>query len=106
MKLIELFAARNSITESKEMMFKVQQRDDSHSKWEDLADELYTKEEAQEFLDTSDSDDFRVEERAISTDGKVILRPTPKNKKTKDVLARNASPEVHKRNKDFFDKHL
>lgn len=99
MKIAELF-------ETADVKFKVQQRDDVHTEWEDLADELYSRAEAQEFLDTAEIDDPKVEERAISVDGKIKLYPKLKNKKTKDVLARHASPEVHKRNKDFFDKHL
>ena len=97
---------KDFLSEASNLQFKVQQRDDVNPQWEDLADELYSKSEAQEFLDTSDNDDPKVEERAISTDGKVKLYPKAKNKKTKDFLSRNASPEVHKRNADFFAKNL
>jgi len=96
MKLTELFEA--------EKKFILQQRDGKE--WKKLADELYTHDEAQEFLNASKNDDPRVKERAVSVDGKTTLHPHLKNPKTKDVLARHASKEVHKRNADFFDKYL
>lgn len=97
-----------AIVEANEPKFVLQQRWKG-GQWEELDDALFSREEAQQFLDDSPGEeDLDVEERAISTDGKEILRPKKKDTgpKGKDVLARDASPEVHKRNADFFDKNL
>ena len=86
-------------------MFTLQVRHDS-GKWEDVGDGLL-RHEAQEMLDDGIDDEVGVEYRAVSFDKKEVLRPKRKAQpKGKDVLARDASPEVHKRNADFFDKHL
>jgi len=95
-----------AVVEATEPKFVLQQRWKS-GKWEELDDSLLSREEAQEFLDKSPETDSDVEERAISTDGKTILKPNKKPvPKSKDVLAKDASPGVHKRNREFFDKYL
>lgn len=86
--------------------FTLQQRERG-KKWEDLSTEKFTGKEAQEFLDADPEPERDVEFRAISIDAETVLKPTPKRRpRGKDVLARDASPEVHKRNREFFDKHL
>ena len=97
-----------AIVEANEPKFVLQQRWKGGA-WEELDDGLHTRDDAQEFLDNSPGEeDVDVEERAISTDGKEILKPKKKASAPsgKDTLARDASPEVHKRNADFFDKNL
>lgn len=96
-----------AVIESTEPKFVLQQRWQG-GKWEELDDALFSRADAQEFLDNSPETDADVEERAVSTDGKEILRPKKKDAGPhgKDVLARDASPEVHQRNADFFDKHI
>jgi hypothetical protein len=77
--------------------------------WENLANILYSREEAQEALDdNADHGQLDYEERAMGTDGKTVLRATKKPVKSDggDKLSRHMPPEVHKRNKEFFDKHL
>ena len=89
-------------------MFKLQQRS-GNGKWEDLSDEVMSGPEAQEFLDSSPETDPGVEERAVCVDpkNKTVLHPKGKVvPKGKDVLSKDASPAVHKRNREFFDKYL
>jgi hypothetical protein len=86
-------------------MFTLQVRHDN-GKWEDVGDGLL-RHEAQDMLDDDIDAEVGVEYRAISFDKKEVLRPKRKAQpKGKDVLARNASPEVHQRNAEFFKKHL
>jgi hypothetical protein len=86
-------------------MFTLQVRHDN-GKWEDVGDGLL-RHEAQDMLDDDIDAEVGVEYRAISFDKKEVLRPKRKAQpKGKDVLARDASPEVHRRNAEFFKKHL
>ena len=95
------------VAEAVAPMFKIQQRWGSVP-WTDISTIPLSAEEAQEFLDdSSTAGEPDVEERAVSLDGKVVLRKKTKvQPKGKDVLSRDASPEVHRRNREFFKKHL
>lgn len=103
---IEAWREQQAVSESATTaMFTLQQRVGKAAQWEDLTSEKVTGKEAQEFLDADQDND--IEQRAISTDGQVMLKPSQRKRPAgKDVLARDASPEVHKRNREFFDKHL
>ena len=86
--------------------FKLQQRF-ANGNWEDLSPGTVSAKDAQAFLDQYEEGDFDVEERAISTDGKITLKRRPKAQPAgKDTLARNAPASVHKRNADFFNAYL
>lgn len=98
--------------DAKSDQFILQQRSGvgSKAKWVNMTADLVTRDEAQEFLDAAyDPDEHDFEERAIATDGSEILHPSKKRNakpEGKNVLARDASPEVHKRNDEFFKKYL
>lgn len=98
MKLADLFEA------SEEKMFILQTQNPASKKWEDLSDEPVTRADAEEFL--SDHDDDSDPERAVEVHGNEHIYPSKKRKTSKDVPAEKASSTVHKRNKDFFDRHL
>lgn len=101
MKLSEIF-------ESGDVKFYLQGRYVGEP-WENITDHLYSREEAQEALDdNADHGQLDYEERAVGTDGKTFLRAKKKPVKADggNKLSRDMPPEVHQRNKEFFDKHL
>lgn len=94
----------SEIAKQQATKFKLQSADSNKGNWEDLSDEPVSREDALEFLDQS-PDDHLSKHRAVGVDAKeVLLRPVKPD--TKSTLARHASPTVHKRNADFFDKYL
>ena len=94
-----------SLNESKATKFKLQTTAKHKNKWEDLADEEYNRDDVEEFFKTADDED--AEYRAVGIDAKETLTPPKKvAREPNGPLARKASPEVHKRNAEFFKKHL
>lgn len=102
MKLLkELLALR----ESKATKFKIQVTAKHKNKWEDLADEEYSREDVAEFFKTADDED--AEYRAVGIDAKeTINQPKKIAREPNGPLSRDASPQIHKKNAEFFKKHL
>ena len=76
------------------------------TRWERVASEPVSREDAEEWLSQNTSDpDYVHRARAVSG-GEILYPRGGRAGEPRSTLARDASPEVHKRNADFFDRHL